>query len=321
MANSNGLLRGLVLVAFGAAVGGAAGWFASELNRDAAGPAEVSALVARVTEIERRVPADAPRAARGRTRVAPDAASASEGDRASGDFDHEAAFEWAVRSDRLDPEVRVPEGGGDGVVPRAPPPEFVDLVRSAIDEIKRQDAEGSVEQRVADQRKKYLYEVDKKLTNYRDKLGLTDEQVTAFRAAAEAGYDERLQAQLDGKPQNELQALDRKRHREFRDIIGGAAYRDFRKLELDAVARPTIVSIAGQAGVDREQRDRIERLLDEHIEGIVDLEVRVRTEELDPEERRAIQEEMQDASRSAWDRLRGNILDAEQRERVPKRLR
>jgi hypothetical protein len=73
--------------------------------------------------------------------------------------------------------------------------------------------------------------------------------------------------------------------------------------------------------VDKEQRDRIERLLDQHIEGLVDLDVRARTEELSAEERQAIREKMDAANRAAWDRLRNEILDAEQRERVPKRLR
>jgi len=311
----------MALVAVGAAIGGVSGWFASEMARDPATPGELRVLEKRVAEVERRVPDDRERPVRRRDRIDPRTAGVEPPSHsAEGASPGEGSPEWLDRVQRGE-AARANTHRGDGGIPKTAPPEFVDLVRSAIDEIKRQDDEQRTDKKVADQRGKYLREVDKKLVNYRDKLGMTDEQVAAFRRVAEAGVDARLAAQAEGLERSELEALDRVRHREFRDVLGGDGYREFRKLELDAVARPVIVSISGQAGVDREQRDRIERLLDEHIESIVDLDVKLRTEEIDGKERTAIHERMRDASRSAWDRLRGSILDAEQRGRVPKRLR
>ena len=81
------------------------------------------------------------------------------------------------------------------------------------------------------------------------------------------------------------------------------------------------MTVARGVGITTEQRERIEDLLENHIERVVDHDVRLKTEELPAEERARLGRELQVASRQGWDRLRNEILNEEQRKRVPKRRR
>ncbi len=194
-------------------------------------------------------------------------------------------------------------------------------VREAIDTIRSEDAVAATERKRAADFKNRMGEVDRRLRDYKAKLELTDAEATAFRAAAEAGLERHLVAQADGASREDLAAIDREKERAYREILGNAKHREFRKLEIDHLARPVIVDAANRAGVDSHQRDQIERLLSDHIERYVDPEIRLRTEELDAATRGSIMKDMKEANRAAWDRLRNQILTPEQRERVPVRLR
>ncbi len=319
-------IRDVLLVVAGAAAGAVAGAVASAPAPSATGDA---ALDRRIADIERRVERAAIETPR-RRRHAGQAGQAGQAADAAADDDlarrAAAGLQAAAATTSADDGLggggdRSPGGreADDGIV--AVSPEFVASVRAAIDTIRREDESAARIQKLRDARAKYVRNLDRRLTDYQEVLRLDDQQLEALRTTALAGMDERLRAQAGGAAAEELASMERERQRSIRDVLGGATYREMRKLELDEMARPTVVSVAGKAGVNSEQRTRIERLLDQHIESIVDLDVRARTEDLSAEERQAIEDRMDAANRAAWDRLRGEILDAEQRERVPKRLR
>ncbi len=307
--------RTAVLVVVSAVIGGAVGsWLTSATPPpastagadgiegtadDLAGPtppAEIAALARRVEQVERRV------GTRGARRAAP-------------------------QPDGSEPAVQPFRGGGDSVAAPwfdtsgDPVPGFVDAVRSAIGEIQRQNREVGAEKKRGDDRKRYLTEVDKRLRDYADPLQLTEAQLTSFKSAAETSIDARLAAQANGAKREELESLDREKERAFRDILGSARHREYRKLEIDRFARPFIADIASKAGVDGRQRDQIESLLSSHIDRLVDTDVRLKTEELDGSTRTTLRTSVNTANREAWDRLRNEILRDDQRDRVPARLR
>lgn len=198
---------------------------------------------------------------------------------------------------------------------------FVARVGEAIRTLQERAAGEREAQKRKQEREKALRELGRKLREYVPRLGLDEATANAFVEATTAGTTRLLDAQAAGVGGEELATLTRENQQRYQDLLGEAGYRELRKLELDAAARPSIVSIAGQAGVDGPQREQIERLLTDHIESLVDLDVRARTQELSPEERQSIRERMNDANREAWDRLRRDILTEEQRDRVPRRLR
>ena len=314
--HGSNLLRNVFLVACGAGAGALAGGFVvanSPQRREVE-----TRLTERIVELETRLATDVDSAeaehTRRRRHVDALTAEAIPAARAvESGIDPETAGE----SDRPARDVDNPDGGD-----RRPTvsQEFVQSVRSAIDEIRREDSRAKQIQKLRAERAKYVHDLDRRLTNYQELLGLSDEQIETVRTTALAGMDDMLRARAAGVAGDELATMERARQRSIRDIVGGSTYRDMRKLLLDEEARPTVVSVAGQAGIDKHQRDSIERLLDQHIEELVDLDVRARTEDLSTEERRANRDKMDAANQAAWDRMRNEILDAEQRERVPKRL-
>lgn len=315
---SSGLFRGVFLVACGAAAGAIAGGLVATNAPERR--AVERRLTERVVELEQRLEQAEAAPPRRRLHVREPAGASTAADPVTGHAGADRPADEPTGSGGAAATTSAADGAdGEGRVAVAP--EFVQSVRAALDQIRREDARAKEIQGLRDERAKYVHDLDRRLANYQELLGLSDDQVEAIRATAQEGMDEILRARAQGVEGEELATLERARQREVRDLVGGATYREMRKLLLDEMARPVIVSVAGQAGVDKQQRDRIERLLDEHIEGLVDLDVRVRTEELSAEERQAIQAKMNDANRAAWDRLRNEILDAQQRERVPKRLR
>ncbi len=317
-------VRGALLVAAGAAAGGIAGALVAAGPAAAPGgpAADTASLDARIDELERRLKAQPERLRRERVRVGGDAAAAP-GDTAP------LAFPSLDGRDVTDPaQADGPAADGDspGDAPRgeaaaAPSPQFVEAVRLAIDEIKRDAAEGAAERKLRAEREKKIAELRRSIPEIASRLGLDYEEAAQLGRTALAGAEAVLAARAEGRPDEEVRGLERQGHRAVRDFLGSARYRDMRKIELDAAARPTIAKVASLAGVDREQRDRIEGLLTRHIDTLVDDEIRARTEELPGEERAAIRTRLDAANRTAWDRIRNEILDAEQRERVPARLR
>jgi len=309
---SGRLIPALLLVGLGAVVGGVVGALVAGGPRGAGeipGASDVAATTqSRVDEVEHRLVTLEKRAS-GRVRAGVERANAPE----PGVEQRGAVNVWAEGAE---------SAGGDGAASDVGvTTEFVKAVREAINTIRSEDAVAATERKRAQDFKRRMGEVDRRLRDYAAKLELTEEEATAFRAAAKSGLERHLTAQAEGASRDELAAIDREKERAYRDILGSAKHRDFRKLEIDQAARPVIVDAANRAGVDSHQRDQIERLLSDHIERYVDPEIRIRTEELDAETRASIMQDMNAANRAAWDRLRNQILTPEQRERVPIRLR
>lgn len=202
----------------------------------------------------------------------------------------------------------------------APDDEFVNRVAAALGEIDRRKQAAQQRETLEQRRDRYLAEVHKQYANYRVPLDLSDTEITHLESISEEFVDHRIELQNSGAGDVEIAAQERAARREIRDVLGAERYRKLRGLELDKVARPVIVMAATRAGVDTEQRERIETLLSDHIERIVDYDVTLRTDEVPDAERKRIQDEMNRANRDAWDRLRNEILTEEQRGRVPERL-
>ncbi len=233
-----------------------------------AAPADTSALEERITQLESRM-AQAERTKRSARR---------ERRKEAGTAKAAAAAESASETDSSGP---LPSGPVDDLGLPVPEEEFVTRVAAALTEIEKRRAERKQREQLIGRRDGYLAEVKKRYTNYKGPLALTDEELGRIQTVAETYVDERLLLQADGHAQEELLARDRKARRDIRDIMGPDRYRKLRALELDRAARPVIVDAAGKAGVDSEQRKQIERLLSDHIERIVDSDVRVRTEGFD----------------------------------------
>jgi hypothetical protein len=205
--------------------------------------------------------------------------------------------------------------------PRALDRQFVDDVEAALRLITERRKAREAEAKREQQREKYLQDLDRRLADYQERLGLTDGQIADVSRLAHDGVARYMEAQAGGATPEKLGEIGRSLSRSVRDLIGPDTYRGLRLLDLDRAARPRIVDIANRAGVDASQRQRIEGLLADHLEGIVDREVRLRTEEMPADDRTRLRETLNDANRNAWDRIRGDILTEEQRSRVPIRLR
>lgn len=314
-----------VCVAVAAAVGAlVATVLSGDVGTEASpGVGDTSELVRRLEDLERRLER-AERRGPGSRRSARGA-----GDGLAGAADSPAA---AVAHGDTSPDAASPSRPGTSSEPGAgdeptahladgPDAAFVERVADAIrtlQERRREEQEAAERER---KRRETLGGLAKKLREYVPRLGLDDATARAFARAATEGATRLLDAQEAGATGDELAALHRENQRGYQELLGEGGYRELRKLELDAAARPTIVSIAGQAGVDARQREQIESLLSQHIESLVDLDVRARTEALEATELQSIRERMDRANRTAWDRIRREILTAEQRERVPRRLR
>jgi len=311
----------VMLAAGAAALGGVAGAMAVGLTAGSADRAESAAtevrelreerqdLFSRLEALEKKRPraSDRPRSS---DEPGASAAEALRVSRAMGAEDDPARH--AITGPLADGTL-----GGPDDVDQA----FVDRVRAAIETIRRENREANAEGEQRRKREKYLNGLDKRLSNYKDRLGLTDPQVADLGRLAERAFDERAAAQVAGATGDELASMDRETARVSQGLMGQETYREFRKLELDRAARPIIVDAAIKAGVDQEQRDQIETLLTRHIEKVVEWDVRVRTDDLPGDERERIMTEYRNANRDAWDRLRSDILTEEQRQRVPIRLR
>ena len=262
----------------------------------------VNVLEARLAEAESR-PA---RSRSGSRRGAETAEDASASPRALG-----------TPLDATETEPRVPQYDDLGLP--VPEESFLARVSAAMTEIERRRKARSAQENLVQRRDKFLASIKKRYRNYREPLQLSGDELERIEKTATTYVDERLDLQADGATRPELEARDREARREIRAILGTDRYRKLRRLELDQSARPVIVDAANRAGVDAGQRKQIETLLADHIERVVDLDVRLRTDEVSDDERRQIREQMNTANRSSWDRLRNDILTDEQRERVPER--
>jgi hypothetical protein len=296
-----------VAVVAAALLGGAVGAFLTDALRDDARDAPSAATRDRELRIERmeqrlvdveRKPA--------RSRAEARAATAIDDVRADAEGPDAAALHSVDPSD--EPTVDAPDE------------EFVQRVAAALGEIDRRKKAAEQRETIEQRRSRYLSEAHKQYANYRDPLALSDGDVTRLESISEKFVDQRIELQTSGADGAALAEQERAARREIRDVLGAERYRKLRGLELDKVARPVIVMAATRAGVDTEQRERIETLLSDHIERIVDYDVTLRTDEVQDDERKRIQDEMNRANREAWDRIRNDILTQEQRGRVPERL-
>jgi hypothetical protein len=301
----------LVLIVGAAVVGGIAGSAATLVvsppaSDDAGTPA---ALVERVVELERRAETADRRPERTRRRPAPDDASPA----------LPTDIEPAPTTDDAPGGAERPRElfGNLGLTP--PSDEFVARVAAAMELIEQRKKERMSLEKADKSKAKVLADLAKKLTNYTKPLDLTDAEIAEYTELATEYLDERFDAQLEGAEQSELRAMDRAARRGVQALLGADRYRKMRALEIDTLARPVIADTANRAGVTTEQREQIETLLSTHIERMVDVDVRMRTEELPAETLRELQTEVQRMNRQAWDDLRYDILTEEQRGRVPER--
>jgi hypothetical protein len=199
--------------------------------------------------------------------------------------------------------------------------EFVEKVRAAIAEIEKERGEAQAAEKRVKQREWYLDAVDKRLEELREPLALSEDEIQRIQVLALEKIADRQADEAEGAPQAELGEIDRAAQAGVREVLGDARYRQYRKLDIDKIARPMVAKVSSLAGVNALQRREIEGLLSEHIDRIVDKEVRIRSESLSSEERGELRRQIDEQNQEAWRRLREDILTEEQRKRVPNRLR
>ncbi len=198
---------------------------------------------------------------------------------------------------------------------------FVDRVREALSQIERERQAAAEQKRRDKDAERFLRDAARRFREYQQRLGLTDDEVTRLHAIAEGSVERRLSAQDDGADRDALSMLDRTTQREVQSVLGDERYVQYRKLEIDRMARPIVANIASHTGVDGAQRREIEGLLSEHIDRIARDESRLRSEELPAAERERLRNDVNTANREAWRRLREDILTDDQRGRMPERFR